>query len=76
MVILIGLLMVGTLGRTAYAQQYPTPDLSGKISIHERIMIDGISVPLEEMKTGMIIIGRTPKVGRRYLLERALRVLR
>ncbi|ANF22558.1 hypothetical protein [Thermococcus piezophilus] len=62
--VLIGLLMVGTLGRAVYAEQYPAPEASEKISTNEKITVDGVNVPLRKMSNGMIIIGQTSEVGR------------
>ncbi|WP_258083609.1 hypothetical protein [Thermococcus thermotolerans] len=68
--VLVGLLMVGTLGRAVYAEQYPTTDALEKISTNEKITVDGVNVPLRKMNNGMIIIGQTSKVGRGDILER------
>ncbi|ACJ16990.1 hypothetical protein TON_1500 [Thermococcus onnurineus NA1] len=68
--VLIGLLMVGTLGRAVYAEQYPAPEASEKISTNEKITVDGVNVPLRKMSNGMIIIGQTSEVGRGDILEK------
>lgn len=71
----LGILILGALGGPVCAESHSAQKASEGTSSYEKITINGIEVPLIKTHSGIVIVGRTSKIGRGEILEKAHRLM-
>ncbi|ASJ08022.1 hypothetical protein A3L11_01775 [Thermococcus siculi] len=69
--IMVGLLVGAMNLGTVHAAQHLPGNTVEKVGVHKMVIsINGTRVPVEQFNNGVIIIGKTPKIGREEILKR------